>query len=48
MTFDKELVVLLTKLSMFGKLLVHVLEVLWRFEQRTFHISSLMVKLIVL
>ena len=35
-----------TKLSMFGKLEVHVLEVVWRFEPITFYISSLRVKLI--
>ena len=38
---------MLTKSSMFGKLEVHVLEVVWRFEQRTFYINSLRVKLIV-
>ena len=37
---------LLTKLSMFGKLEVHVLEVVWRFEPITFYIGSLRVKLI--
>ena len=37
---------LLTKPSMFGKLEVHVLEVVWRFEPITFYISSLRVKLI--
>ena len=47
MTFGRELVVLLTKPSMVGKLWVHVLEVVWRFEQRTFYIGSLRVKLIV-
>ena len=42
MTFGRELVVLLTKPSMFGKFLVHA----WRFEQRTFYIGSWRVKLI--
>jgi hypothetical protein len=42
MTFGRELVVLLTKLSMFGKFLVHA----WRFENRTFYISSWRIKLI--
>ena len=46
MTFGRELVVLLRKPSMFGKLWVHVLEAVWRFEQRTFYIGSLRVKLI--
>ena len=46
MTFGRELVVLLTKSSMFGKFLVHVLEVVWRFEPITFYIGSFRVKLI--
>ena len=39
MTFGRELVVLLTKPSMFGKLEVHALEVVWRFEPITFYIG---------
>ena len=46
MSFGRELVVMLTKPSMFGKLEVHVLEVVWRFEPITFYIGSLRVKLI--
>ena len=46
MGFGRELVVLLTKPSMFGKLEVHVLEVVWRFEPITFYIHSLRIKLI--
>ena len=46
MTFDKELVVLHTKPSMFGKKIGGCLEVMQRFEQKTFYISSLRVKLI--
>ena len=46
MTFGRALVVLLTKPSMFGKFLVHVLEVMRRFEQRSFYIGALRVKLI--
>jgi hypothetical protein len=42
MTFGRELVVLLTKLSMFGA----CMEVVWRFEQRTFYIGSWRAKLI--
>jgi len=43
MTFGRELVVLLTKPSMFSKFLVHV----WRrFEDRTFYIGSWRAKLI--
>ena len=38
--------VLLVKPSMFGKLEVHVLEVVWRFESITFYIGELRVKLI--
>ena len=38
--------VLLVKPSTFGKLEVHVLEVVWRFEPITFYIGSLRVKLI--
>ena len=38
--------VLLLKPSMFGKLEVHVLEVVWRFEPITFYIVELRVKLI--
>ena len=37
---------LLVKPSMFGKLEVHVLEVVWRFEPVTFYIRELRVKLI--
>ena len=37
---------LLTKLSMFGKLEVHALEVVWRFEPIAFYIGSLRVELI--
>jgi hypothetical protein len=36
--------VLLVKPSMFGKLDVHVSEVVWRFEPITFHIRELRVK----
>ena len=46
MTFGRELIVLFTKPSKFGKFLVHVLEVVWRFKQSTFYIGSLRVKLI--
>ena len=46
MAFGRELVVLLTKPSMLGKFLVHVLEFVQRLEQRTFSIGSLRVKLI--
>ena len=38
--------VLLVKPSMFGKLEVHVLEVVWRFEPITFYFGELRVKLI--
>ena len=38
--------VLLVKPSMFGKLEVHVLEVVWRFEPITFYIGELRVNLI--
>ena len=41
--FDR---VLLVKPSMFGKLEVHVSEVVWRFEPITFYIGDLRVKLI--
>ena len=37
---------MLTKPSTFGKLEVHALEVVWRFEPITFYIGSLRVKLI--
>ena len=37
MPFGRELVVLLTKLSMFGEFLVHA----WRFEQRTKELEAL-------
>jgi hypothetical protein len=40
MSFGRELVVLLTKPSMFGKFVVACVEVVWRFEQRTFYIGS--------
>ena len=46
MSFGRELVVLLTKSSMFGKLEVHVLEAVWRFEPITFYIGEMRVKLI--
>ena len=36
MSFGRELVVLLTKPSMFGKVEAHVLEVVWRFEQKKY------------
>ena len=35
---------LLTKPSMFGKLEVHVLEVVWRFEPITIYIGELKIK----
>ena len=38
--------VLLVKPSMFGKLEVHMLEVVWRFEPITFYVGELRVKLI--
>ena len=38
--------VLLVKLFTFGKLEVHMLEVVWRFEPITFYIGELRVKLI--
>ena len=37
---------LLVKPSKFGKLEVHVLEIVWRFEPITFYIRELRVKLI--
>jgi hypothetical protein len=47
MTFGRELVVLLTKPSIFGEFLVHAcMEVVWRLEQRTFYIGSWRAKLI--
>ena len=46
MTFAREVVVLLTKPSMFGKFYVQVLEVVWRFEPITFYIGSSRAKLI--
>ena len=46
MIFGRELVVLLTKPSMFGKLEGHVLEAVWRFKQRTFYVGSSRVKLV--
>ena len=46
MSFGRGLVALLTKPSMFGKLKVHVLEVVWKFEPITSYIGSLRVKLI--
>jgi hypothetical protein len=42
MSFGRELVVYLTKPSMFGKFVVHA----WRFEDRTFYIGSWRAKLI--
>ena len=44
MTFGQELVALRTTFSTFEKFLVHAF--VWRFEQRTIHIGSLRVKLI--
>ena len=46
MTFGGELVVLFIKPSMFGKFFNACLKVMWRFEQWTFYIDSLRVKLV--
>ena len=46
MTFGRELVVLHMKPSMSGKFWVHAMRLVWIFEQRTFYIGSLRVKLI--
>ena len=46
MTSVRELVVLYTKPSMLGEFWVHALRIVRRFEQRTFYIGSLRVKLI--
>ena len=46
MTFGWDLVVLHTMRSMFGNFRSACLEVVWRFEQRTFYIGLLRVKFI--
>jgi hypothetical protein len=46
MSFGRELVVLLTKPSMFGKVCGACVEVGWRFEHGTFYIGSWRAKLI--
>ena len=46
MTSGRELVVLHTIPSVFGKFLVHAWRYMWRFEGRTFYIGLSRVKLI--
>ena len=40
-SFGRELVVLLSQISMFYEFLVHALDAMWKFECRSFHISTM-------